>query len=165
MMETGILTVLKLLGVCAIALSGLLGAYFLNSDAKERVRRIDGLIALVRHIKTEIECFALPIPKILERCPRELLLSCGYCRGSSPANMQELFEGTAVFDGSARTSLEALCQGLGRGYREEQLSLCESCERALEERRRQLSSSLASKIKMNSALCLGGALAAVILFL
>lgn len=141
-----------------------MGAYFLNSDARERVRRIDGLIALVRYFKTEIECFALPIPRILERCPAELLKGCGYNRDSAPACMSELLRGTAV-DRSARESFESFCQELGRGYREEQLAICEGCIKALEERRRQLSSSLASRIKINSALCLGGALAAVILFL
>ena len=157
--------VFKILGIGSIALSGLLGAYFLNSDARDRVRRIDALIALVRYFKTEIECFALPIPKLLERCPRELLLRCGYCHSGTPICMSELFEGTVFSDGSTRESMESLCLGLGRGYREEQLALCGSCIQALEERRRQLSSSLAARIKMNSALCLGGALAAVILFL
>ena len=165
MRETEDVTVLKILGVGAIALSGLMGAYFLNSDARERVRRIDALIALVRYFKTEIECFALPIPKILERCPRELLLRCGYCRGDTPSDMSELLEGTVFSDGRAQESIESLCLGLGRGYREEQLALCGSCIQTLEERRQQLSSSLAARIKMNSALCLGGALAAVILFL
>lgn len=156
---------LKIVGAIIIAVSGIIGSYVLNSAAKRTLEQIEGLISLVRHLRTEIECFCMPLPSALERCPREVLVKCGYTANGIPKSVRELLDGCVICDGETQKVMLSFAGSVGKGYRDEQLGLCDYCIELLEARRQSACEQLPSKIKRNSALCLCGALAVVILLI
>lgn len=155
----------RIAGAVIVAISGVAGAYILNSSAKGALIQAEAFISLLRSLRSDIECFAMPIPKALLRCPAELYRRCGYQSDVPPNSIEQLIDGCRILDPELRRRLEGFCRSVGRGYREEQLALFDYCLGQLEERRRVLCDQLPSKRKMNSALCLSGALAIVILLI
>lgn len=155
----------RILGAVTVALSGAVCAYVLNASAKHAVTQTEGFIALVRYIKNGIECFCLPLPSLFLRCPAEIYSACGYSAVSAPSSARELLEATDISDSQTRSCVSRLFEGLGRGYREEQLALCDNCIEQLEMRRRALCELLPSKKKLNSVICLCVSLALVILLI
>ena len=148
-----------------MALSGICGAYFLNRGAKDGLRQTEALISFVRFLRSQIECFSLSVPRTLERCPKEILSGCGYSGEGKPRSISELIEECRIADGASKRHMERLCSDIGKGYRKEQLALCDYCISLLEERRAQLAGQLPLRIKMNSALSIAGAAAIVILLI
>ena len=157
--------IFRIVGAILVAVSGFLGAYILNSRAKSAIAQIDGLIMLVRHIKNEIECFCVPIPTAFARCSCEIYERCGLRGEGAPTDADSFFAACAITDSQAKEQMRRFWGSLGRGYRDEQVSLCDLCVSALEARRRELVSQLPSKIKVNSSLCVCSSLLVVILLL
>jgi hypothetical protein len=137
----------------------------LNSAARLTLARIEGVLMLVRHIRSEIECFSMPLPSAFARCPHAVYEKCGYTRQSPPSSFSELIDGCAQLDGECLSILVRLADGLGKGYKDDQLALCDYYLELLEDRRAVLGSQLPMKMKRNGALCLCGALAVVILLI
>lgn len=99
----------------------------LSQIAAERARRSHtrGYLALLRHIRRQIECYSLPVGDILARAEPHLLAACGWQSGR-PCNFSALLAATADGLGSeARDALSAFAERLGGGYRADQLRLCE----------------------------------------
>lgn len=143
-----------------IVLSGAWSAYLLNARVRLGTVQAEAFISLIRFIRSEIECFAMPIPRALARCPRKLLEECGFSSAGAPESVEELLEN--INDGITRAHLERFCGEIGRGYRDEQLALCDYYITVLEERRLKLAEQLPMRKRINSALCLSGAFAIVI---
>ena len=141
------------------------GAYLLNRADSAALEGTEGLIALVRHIRAQIECFSIPVPDILARCPAEIYESCGYDGESPPASASELAERCHISDKEAGKYIERFFAEIGKGYRQDQLALCDYTVQLLEQRRRALAEQLPIKKKRNGALCMSGALAVVILLI
>lgn len=133
----------------------------LNTGARLALSQTEAVISLIRHLRSEIECFSMPLPRALCRCPREILSACGYREERAPDSVGELLP--YISDGTVRGQLSRFCEEIGKGYREEQLALCDYYVAVLEDRRASLASQLPSRRRMNSALCMSGALALVIL--
>lgn len=159
------MSILRMVGIAAVALSGVLLTQTLNGIAKVSLLQIESFILLIRFFKTEIECFASPIPRILSKCPRNIIIGCGYLYDEEPKDAEALLLGCKFSDSKTEECVKRFFSSLGRGYIDEQLVVCDYCISELEERRRRLSDTLTSRIKINSALCLGGALAVVILLI
>lgn len=146
-----------------VALCGAWAAYLLNSRVRTSVICVEAVISLIRFLRSEIECFSMPIPRALERCPKEILDGCGYKDDVPPSTPSDLLGG--VSDSVAQAQLSRFCDEIGKGYRDEQLSLCDYYLAIFEERRRELAEQLPAKRKMNCALCVSSALAIVIILL
>lgn len=144
-----------------IALSGAGAAYMLNKSARISVTRTESAISLIRFLRSEIECFAMPLPRALERCPRDILRGCGYTGEKPPRSLWEIAE--CQSDSVTKAQLSRFCDEIGKGYRDEQMVLCDYYLAVLEDRRQQLSDQLPARRKMNSALCMSSALGLVIL--
>lgn len=136
-------------------------AYLLNSAARRGLTGTEGLISLIRYLRSEIECFSMPLPRALARCPRQILEACGYSGASAPESIRQILP--YVSDSVTRAQMSRFCDEIGKGYLDEQLSLCDYYIEVLEERRRELATQLPPRRKVNSVLCLSGALAIVIL--
>ena len=136
----------------------------LNRSEGERLEQTEGLIALIKFLRTQIDCFSMPVGEALSRCPREILDRC-VGGGVSPSGAEELLESLRTYDRQTRGIMEQLCRQIGRGYRAEQLALCDGICEQLEQRREALAQQLPLKKKRNSTLCVSGALVLVILFL
>lgn len=155
----------RLIGVILVIGSGIGYAYWLNRGMSACLVQIEGFLGLLRQIRVKVECFSLPIASILASADSELLRRCGYERGVPPANLGELVAYCRIRDGEAERLLVGFAAEFGRGYREEQLRECDYYFSLLEQRRQALSLALPLKKRRNSALCISGALAAVILLL
>ena len=157
------MSMLRIIGAAVTVFSGIAAAYMLNGAARLTLCQNEAFISLVRFIRTEIECYATPVPRALERCPEGVLCACGYTGHGSPSSVSELAKRCKIYDSSTQKSVEGFAKSIGRGYREEQLALCDHYIDELENRRRVISAELPIRKKMNSALCVSGALAVVIL--
>ncbi len=155
----------RIAGAVIVALSGAAGAYILNASARTALVQTEAFISLLRSLRSDIECFAMPIPKALGRCSSELYRRCGYCSDVPPWDIDGLLAGCKISDGELKKLLDGFSGDVGKGYRDEQLALFDYCLGQLEARRQQLRDQLPAKRRMNSALCLSGALAIVILLI
>lgn len=154
---------LKILGAMLIACSGLLLSRSLNGSERRRLAEIEGIIAFLRFMRTNIDAYSMPLSEILSRCPREIYADCGYSRDGAPTTVGELFENCAVSDAIAAQVFREFAAEVGKGYRCEQLALLSRTLDALEERRRALSSALPSRMRVNAAVCISVSLSVVIL--
>ncbi len=159
------MSALKIVGVLIIAVSGIVGSYTLNCAARRSLEQTEGFIAILRRLRSDIECFSMPLPTFLERCPSELYAKCGYSSDGAPRSVAALVDGCSVYDAESCKTMRAFARSIGRGYREEQLAICDYYTDILEERRQRLCEQLPNKTKRNSAMCLCGALAVVILLI
>ena len=148
-----------------IAFSGAFAAYSLNKWAKDTLRQTEHLISLVRFLRAQIECFSMSVPKALERAPDEILSGCGFSGEERPKSIGELIDGCRITDEAVIRDMRRFSDDIGKGYREEQLTLCDYCLSLLEAERARIAGQLPLKIKVNSALSLAGAAAVVILLI
>lgn len=154
---------LRILGAVLVACSGLLLARSLNVSERRALAEIEGFIAFLRFVRSNIDAYSMPLSEILLRCPRKIYASCGYTKDELPRSVGELFSGCCVSDGFAAERLREFSAEVGRGYREEQLALLSRTIGALEERHRELSGALPSRQRVRATLCLGVSLSVVIL--
>ncbi len=152
----------RIIGALLLSFCGAYGAHLLNTGARRTLCGVEALLEFMRFLRSQIDCFALPLGEILARCPTEILESCG-CTGERPRTLGELLSQCDVEDLGARAAFERFCKEVGKGYRDEQLALCDYCIGEIEARRSVLSGVLPSRKKVNSALCVAGALALVII--
>ena len=154
---------LKLLGGAAVILSSVMAARYISSFEKNKIKRIEGIISFIKHIRDSIDCYSMPIEKIItsgnallwemgidkgKKELSELLCECGKGCGEDCEKILEAFSGT-----------------LGKGYREQQVRLCDEVISELESIRKKLVLVYPSKEKTTLAICftLGGALLILLL--
>ena len=103
--------------------------------------QVEGFIALVFHIRDMIDRYLMPLDKIFEGCDGRLLSACGYdgdCSG-----MEELLCGIKVeLRDEIYDELIAFAREIGKGWREGQIKLCDSCINRLSRERDALLSEL-----------------------
>ena len=124
---------------------------------------IEAYLSLLRYIRAQIDCYALPIGDIFEKCDGERLMACGWRETLAPNGFDELFLCSNINDKTARDIILEFCADFGQNYREEQLKRCDFCISALESRREDLFLRLTDKKKLNLALCLSASVAVIIL--
>ncbi len=154
---------LKILGAALVACSGALLARSLNVGERRTLAQIEGILAFLRFVRTNIEAYSMPLSEILFRCPKNIYESCGYSREVPPSTVGELLGSLTVAGGFTAERLSEFAAEVGKGYRDEQLELLSRTLDALEERRQALSRALPSRTRVNVAVCLGVSLSAVIL--
>lgn len=159
------MSLLRVIGAATVVVSGIYAAYLFNSETKQKIKQAESFISLVRFLRSQIECFALPISHALARCPQEILNGCGYDDVEAPSSAKQLMTGCFISDNYVRRSMERFFSEAGRGYREEQLNICDYAISLLEERRASMVSQLPMRIKVNSALSIAGAAAVVVLLI
>lgn len=155
----------RIAGVVLLAFSGFSGAYMLNSVASVRYSQIESLISFLRFVRAQIECFAMPASEILSRCDERLLSDCGFSVSAREMNFEGLVGVLSISDKESREIIESFLRGFGKSYREEQIKECDYYIDLLCERRQRLLEDLPNKKRVNSALCISSALAAIILLL
>lgn len=157
--------VFKLVGALLLAVSAARGAYVMNQRASLSLKQAEGWLALLRYIRTQVDCFALPIPRILSQCDLSLLTACGYGKEERPRDLEQLLCDCDLRDGEVRGIVGAFVGEFGKGYREEQLRSCEYYRELLSARRASLAEQLPARKRVTSTLWLSGALATVILLI
>jgi len=155
----------RIAGALILAVSGIGGAYWLNQSATASLRQVEAWLALLRYVKTQVECFSLPVSEILRRADPQLLRGCGYMGTMPPRSFEALLTFCAIRDGETEQLIRSFAEEFGKSYREEQSRGCDYYFSLLDARREGLVSQLPAKKRINSALCVSGALALVILLI
>ena len=68
---------LKLFGCALVLMSCYMMSSALAGREKMKIERVELLILLVRTIRDKVDCYALPIGKILDECREEILFPLG----------------------------------------------------------------------------------------
>ena len=155
----------RIAGALLLGFSGFASAYVMNSSADAKVKQLEGLIAFMRFIRIQIECFSLPATEIIRRCDRDLLRECGYTEDVLINNFEQLFDSFSIKDESVRKLMRDFSKGFGKGYREEQLKECDYYIDRLCQQRERMANELPNRKKVNSTLCVSSALALIILLI
>lgn len=152
----------KLLGLCCILLSGGVALAAEIRKERRRLRVSDGWIELIRTVRTQIDCYLLPLDDILS----------GVCiEGATPSESSATQKLQAVLRlGAPYLSPEQyrviseLVQRLGQGYREEQLRLCDAALERLCPLRDALYAEYPLRLRLALTLSIGASVGFCILF-
>ena len=155
----------KLLGVCCLIGSGIWAAYRVNREASTALAELEAWQKLLRYVKAQIDCFSLPIGRILEGVDSSLLAACGYTAEKTPNDFLEMFSYCGIRDTQGRKILFEFCEGAGKRYREEESRSCDYFIALLSERIGQLRAQLPNRKRLCSTLCVSATVAVVILLI
>lgn len=156
------MTTLKLIGSLLILAAGGGAAVLAAKTEMRRLEVLDGWIGLIAYVRSRIDCFLMPQSDILASCGRDPILRCG---GTFPctdfASLARAAKKHLSADGFRIVG--AFADGIGSGYREEQVRACDYYIDALRELRKKQAETLHARIRVRVALCLTAALGAAIL--
>lgn len=153
---------LKFIGCLLILAAGSGAAVLSIRTERRRLEVLDAWIDLIAYVRSRIDCFLMPQDAILASCDRGLILRCG---GTFPCTDFSALARAAVkyLTPESRRQIGAFADGIGSGYREEQVRACDYYIDALREIRKKQAEALPARIRVRVALCLTAALGAAIL--
>ncbi len=151
----------KLIGLFFLLCSGILASIMLVRFEQKRCRQAEGFVALLRHIRLQIDCFSLPVSRILTTLPPQIREACDIPEGASSFPVL-LTKTKLLLPTEACELLTAFGEDLGSSYREDQLRLCDyyiarlspHCERIRAEQSRRIRLFLILPIALAAALAL-----------
>ncbi len=149
---------MRIIGGSAIILSCALTVSCISSAEKKKIEQIEAFISLIKSIRHHIECYSMPIEKIL-LSSKDILLRLGVEKDIS--SFSQIFSECEITCGEDfEKILRAFSISLGKGYREDQVKMCDMALSELEEIRKKLIAAYPAKKKTAAALCFaaGGAL-------
>ena len=151
------------------ALLILCSAFFIANKAVAEVERTlcatSALRVLMEQIKNMIECYSMPIGKILEKIDPLTFKKCGYEGEGAPADLLDLSKGAVVPDGESFEIFSSFAKDFGKGYREDELLRCAMFLERMRSREQKLSKEIAKKKRVITTVSLCTALAVVILLI
>lgn len=118
---SGIKAVGAVLVLCCVLLWGV------SRIIHERAQRAcaESFLALLRHVRVQIDCFSMPVSEILASADKDLLAACG-AEDVSPADFGALLAtGERELAPEVYATLAAFEKELGTRLRDEQLRLCD----------------------------------------
>lgn len=154
----------KIAGSALILSASALSASRLISEEKAKIVQLETFIELVSYIRNQIDLYSAPIGKIFSDCKSSILTKLGI--SDVPSRFDEILgKSKLIIDSESQKTLYEFSESLGKNYREMQLKLCDRTIASLEERKKLLLSSFASRQKTILALCLGlGGITVIALF-
>ena len=72
----------KWIGLALLFASGLAVGYLLSAFESRRYRQAEGFLALLRHVRLQIDCFSLPVSRILAGLDERIRRLCGAPQGA-----------------------------------------------------------------------------------
>ncbi len=163
----------KWLGTAILMLAGGYLSVFFNRMERKRLLVLDGYISLIRYIKGQIDCYAMPMSDIMATADPTLLDTCaGRGRQYAPApsdmtvwrSLPDMIQESRLYlEPESERLLQMFAAELGHTYRAEQVMRCEHYIQALGEERRKLADTAPLRVRMNSALCFCCALGVAVL--
>ncbi len=145
---------IKLAGSLVWILVGFAVSREINSYQSKKLTQADAFITLINHIKLNIDCYALPIPSILQSCDRGLICDCGG-ENAPTSGIREFINGCEIcMDANIYTMLTSFADSLGKGYRESEIKLCDMCINELSMYKSGLSEKLGKSKKLCTTICL-----------
>lgn len=142
----------KIFGVAMILLSCFAISRMLISYESKKIRQIDSFIALIRYIRNQIDCYSIPMDKILSDCSSDIFDNIG----GKPEELgfQKILDREEIIvDGEGRRILVEFGESLGKNYRDRQVKLCDSAVSSLEAVRHNEVKNYNGKKKTINVLC------------
>ena len=115
----------RLIGIAVILICGVGVGLGLAAFERKRARQAEGFLALVRYIRVQIDCFSLPLGRILSGCDGKLLYECGVESDRLPDFLTLLKRTKLYIPEEMCRLLRDFGAQLGSSYREEQLRSCD----------------------------------------
>jgi hypothetical protein len=122
-------------------------------------------VALVRHLREQIAVFSRPVRECLAGLPQEIASVLGFVAGEEASDLEEFLARCETLPDGAREELKGLARSLGRGYRDEQIRLCDGVLGRLAEQEERLARALPGRQRSDRVLGVCGALVLAILLL
>lgn len=150
------MTVLKLLGVLLILGAGGFAASLFVGFEKRKIAVLAGWSDLIFYIRSQVDCYLLPLPQIMERADRALLEAC-LCRQQHP-DLTTIYHTSQMYlDAEAKRLLSSFVREFGYGGREELLRRSDYYIAALGQLRAKRMEELSAKSRVIFAVCMGAA--------
>lgn len=161
------MTEYKILGSALVAAGGIFSSLILNRRASAELEEARAGLALVRYIREQIQSFSMPLGEIIKKFGKERLEACG-CFSDMPDITDTGGSLALKFGGKnekVRETLSEFFSDFGKNEREEQIKSCDIYIGALTDIMTELSLRIPKQKKVNTTLCVSGALAVIILLL
>lgn len=162
----------KYVGMAILLLVGAYASISMNRLERHRLEVLDGYISLLRYIKGQINCYAMPLEDILSAADPLLLATClglpsrrhpSETPASVPTLPEMILSARLYMEPETERLLNNFSSELGHTFRAEQVTRCEDYIQALGEERRKLAEATPMRVRVNSVLSLCTALGLVIL--
>lgn len=141
---------MKLIGSILIIFASVIASYFYEKRLQSYITSTEELYELVLYIKNKIEYFSMPVNEILN----------SYSRDTGIIN--KLSE-PDFLDKSIKGDIESFISNLGKGYKKEQVALCEYTLSVLEASKNKMKMEFTKKAKTFRSLSLFTGIGCVIL--
>lgn len=153
---------LKFLGALLIFAVGVFAAFVSVQYEKKRLSVVDGWIDLILYIRSQIDCYLMPLDDILSGGDRALFEAC--MSPSNAADLPAILEASGIYlDGNGKRLIEGFVREIGAGYREEQIKRCDFFISSLRTQRERIAAQLPLRTRLCATLCICIALATAIL--
>ncbi len=153
---------LKFLGALLILAVGVFAAFVSVQYEKKRLSVVDGWIDLILYIRSQIDCYLMPLDDILSGGDRALFEAC--MSPSNAADLPAILEASGIYlDGDGKRLIEGFVREIGAGYREEQIKRCDFFISSLRTQRERIAAQLPLRTRLCATLCICIALATAIL--
>lgn len=120
------MTFLFAAGSSLVFASSLAAASSVVSGKRKRIRHTEAILGLFSHVRSNIEYFLTPVDGIFADFRNDALESCGFSRVLRESGIDAAVRSnTASFSPQTGELLLSFSSSLGKGYKEEQLRLCD----------------------------------------
>ena len=140
---------MKLIGSVLIIFASIIASYLYEKKLKASIQATEELYHYVLFIKNKIEYFSMPINEIKKSYP---------CPNIISNNVEFL-------DKESKNTMDNFLSKLGKGFKKEQLALCEYTLRTLEQSRDKAKMEFTKKTKVFRSLSLFTGIGCVILLI
>lgn len=145
----------KFSGGMSLLISALLIYLQSRNYTHKKIKQIDAFISLIEYIKNQIECYMIPIDKILMTCTRDMILACGLDENMFPRTLGELMSHTEFYvDNNTIDILYKFANEFGLAYKDEQIRACERSIKELLKAKERTSDKDSKDKKVHLAICL-----------
>lgn len=155
---------IKIIGGIIVMFGGYMIYRIMNRAEKKKLEQLDGIIALLRFIRLQIDCYLIPVREILRRCDKKILEKCG-ASGESEDFASLVMTLDPMPDKEIMGILRSYSGELGSSYRDEQLRSCDRYISMLTKYRDELAEEAKKKQKSSLAVCLCASAGLIILII
>lgn len=158
------MTALSLAGSGLILLASLLLAHSLTAAEKASLVQTEAYLALLRLIRGQIACYSRPFAEICRRIAPQTLAACGL--GTAGDSLDGMLRQADLFlPAEAERIVREFAGELGRGYKTEQLAVCDAAIADLDAIAEAARRRLPEKLRLCRVCCVCGGLAVILLLI
>ena len=152
---------LRTLGGIFLGAAAVVGAFWGAAKAGHQLALLDAWIELILHLRLQIDCYLMPLDRILASASRDLMRRLGGIGITDPQML--LSRSISSLDAESGRLITSLFASLGSSYRAEELKCCDYHLALLRAHRDRVASALPTRIRMQVTLTLCSALGSLIL--